>query len=140
MYSLFVMKGLIDASSPMLHRRPETEDSVIECINREIKPILEVFDRARETIGSTVDLPIPTIVVIGDQSSGKSSVLESISQIVLPKGTGCVTKTPLVIHLRQGEQQEAKIYREDKPEGKEIVEMDEVDQAIIRLTKELVGD
>ena len=108
-------------------RRPDTEDSVIESINREIKPILEVFDRARETLGSTVELPIPTIVVIGDQSSGKSSVLESISQIVLPKGTGCVTKTPLVIHLRQGDKEEAKIYREDKPEAKETVLMEQVD-------------
>lgn len=40
-------------------------------------------------------------MVIGDQSSGKSSTLESLSGIELPKGTGTVTRAPLEIQLRQ---------------------------------------
>lgn len=43
---------------------------------------------------------MPTIVVIGFQSSGKSSVMEGISQVNLPKGDGCVTSAPLVLQLR----------------------------------------
>ncbi|GAA6067973.1 interferon-induced GTP-binding protein Mx1-like, partial [Tachysurus ichikawai] len=31
---------------------------------------------------------LPAIVVIGDQSSGKSSVLEALSGVALPRGTG----------------------------------------------------
>lgn len=58
----------------------------------------------REVIGNDKLLhgviKIPTIAVIGIQSSGKSSILESISQIELPKGTGCVTRCPLVLQLR----------------------------------------
>jgi len=46
---------------------------------------------------------LPMIVVIGDQSSGKSSVLESISRIALPKGEGMVTRCPLVMQLRNTE-------------------------------------
>ena len=50
------------------------------------------------------EIVIPTIVVIGDQSHGKSSVLENIARINLPKGTGCVTKAPLELKLRRREE------------------------------------
>ncbi|CAI6344367.1 unnamed protein product [Macrosiphum euphorbiae] len=43
---------------------------------------------------------LPQIVVVGTQSSGKSSVLESIvGKSFLPRGTGIVTRTPLVIQM-----------------------------------------
>ncbi|KAJ9560800.1 hypothetical protein OSB04_005960 [Centaurea solstitialis] len=44
-------------------------------------------------------ITLPTIVVVGDQSSGKSSVLESLATIELPRGSGTVTRVPLVIRL-----------------------------------------
>ena len=34
------------------------------------------------------DLALPAIAVIGDQSSGKSSVLEALSGVALPRGSG----------------------------------------------------
>uniref|UniRef100_A0A3Q0R860 Dynamin N-terminal domain-containing protein n=1 Tax=Amphilophus citrinellus TaxID=61819 RepID=A0A3Q0R860_AMPCI len=34
------------------------------------------------------DLALPAISVIGDQSSGKSSVLEALSGVALPRGSG----------------------------------------------------
>ena len=42
---------------------------------------------------------LPSIVVVGDQSSGKSSVLESLSGIVLPRGQNIVTRCPLVLRM-----------------------------------------
>lgn len=43
---------------------------------------------------------LPTIVVLGGQSSGKSSVLESIvGRDFLPRGSGIVTRRPLVLQL-----------------------------------------
>eukprot|EP01117_Protostelium_nocturnum_P014930 TRINITY_DN5737_c0_g2_i1.p1 TRINITY_DN5737_c0_g2~~TRINITY_DN5737_c0_g2_i1.p1 ORF type:complete len:714 (-),score=237.94 TRINITY_DN5737_c0_g2_i1:584-2725(-) len=48
--------------------------------------------------GSPIDLP--QIVVIGSQSSGKSSVLENIvGKDFLPRGSGIVTRRPLVLQL-----------------------------------------
>lgn len=48
--------------------------------------------------GETVDLP--QIVVVGSQSSGKSSVLETIvGRDFLPRGAGIVTRRPLVLQL-----------------------------------------
>lgn len=45
-------------------------------------------------------LELPQIVVIGSQSSGKSSVLENIvGRDFLPRGTGIVTRRPLILQL-----------------------------------------
>lgn len=56
-------------------------------------------DLVFNTIGSdTIDLP--QVVVVGSQSSGKSSVLENIvGRDFLPRGTGIVTRRPLILQL-----------------------------------------
>ena len=54
-----------------------------------IRPILDVFDKVRRILKDE-EIDLPKIVVVGDQSSGKSSVLESITGISLPRGTGTV--------------------------------------------------
>ncbi len=47
-------------------------------------------------------LSLPQICVVGGQSSGKSSVLENIvGRDFLPRGSGIVTRRPLVIQLIQ---------------------------------------
>ncbi|KAL1190881.1 Phragmoplastin DRP1E [Cardamine amara subsp. amara] len=45
---------------------------------------------------------LPTVAVVGGQSSGKSSVLESIvARDFLPRGSGIVTRRPLVLQLHK---------------------------------------
>lgn len=46
-------------------------------------------------------IDLPALVVVGDQSSGKSSVLESISGVDLPRGDGIVTRVPIILRLRK---------------------------------------
>jgi|EP00505_MAST-04D_sp_SCG-Rhode-Island_P003266 dynamin 1-like protein len=62
-------------------------------------PIINKLQDVFNAIGeSPIDLP--QIVVVGSQSSGKSSVLESIvGREFLPRGSGIVTRRPLVIQL-----------------------------------------
>ncbi|KAL7745980.1 vacuolar protein sorting-associated protein 1 [Sorochytrium milnesiophthora] len=68
------------------------DSSLIKLVNR----LQDAF--ATVGVASTVDLP--QIVVIGSQSSGKSSVLENIvGRDFLPRGTGIVTRRPLVLQL-----------------------------------------
>ena len=47
-------------------------------------------------------LSLPKIAVIGDQSSGKSSLIEAISQIKVPRGDGKCTRCPMEVRLRSG--------------------------------------
>ncbi|PNX95541.1 dynamin-related protein 1e-like, partial [Trifolium pratense] len=47
---------------------------------------------------------LPSVAVVGGQSSGKSSVLESIvGRDFLPRGSGIVTRRPLVLQLHKVE-------------------------------------
>jgi dynamin 1-like protein len=61
-----------------------------------VSKLQEIFFRTK--VPFNVDLP--QIVVVGGQSSGKSSVLESIvGRDFLPRGTNIVTRRPTVITL-----------------------------------------
>lgn len=53
-----------------------------------------------QNVGQTGALTLPSIVVIGSQSSGKSSVLEAIvGHEFLPKGSNMVTRRPIELTL-----------------------------------------
>jgi hypothetical protein len=46
------------------------------------------------------EIDLPQIAVVGSQSSGKSSVLENIvGRDFLPRGSGIVTRRPLILQL-----------------------------------------
>ncbi|PIA19341.1 hypothetical protein COEREDRAFT_37725 [Coemansia reversa NRRL 1564] len=63
-----------------------------------LKTVRQDGDESKESGGSALQLP--SIVVIGSQSSGKSSVLEAIvGQEFLPKGTNMVTRRPVELTL-----------------------------------------
>ncbi|XP_072513003.1 interferon-induced GTP-binding protein Mx3-like, partial [Salminus brasiliensis] len=71
-------------------------------LQNEVRPFIELIDSLR-VIGIDKDLNLPSIAVVGDQSSGKSSVLEAISGVALPRGSGIVTRCPLELKLRKKE-------------------------------------
>lgn len=56
-------------------------------------PSFNLIDKALSQAGLDDKIKLPKIAVIGSQSSGKSSVLESIAGFdFLPRGTGLVTR------------------------------------------------
>ncbi|XP_053561883.1 interferon-induced GTP-binding protein Mx1 [Bombina bombina] len=65
-----------------------------------IRPCIDLIDSLR-ALGIEKDLGLPAIAVIGDQSSGKSSVLEALSGVTLPRGSGIVTRCPLELQLKK---------------------------------------
>ncbi|XP_075449820.1 interferon-induced GTP-binding protein Mx2-like isoform X2 [Ascaphus truei] len=65
-----------------------------------IRPCIDLIDSLR-ALGVERDLALPAIAVIGDQSSGKSSVLEALSGVTLPRGSGIVTRCPLELKLKK---------------------------------------
>ena len=55
-------------------------------------------------------IDLPSIAVVGSQSSGKSSVLEAIvGEDFLPRGTGIVTRCPLKLQLINDSSYENKV-------------------------------
>ncbi|KAM3124580.1 hypothetical protein ACQ2H7_002168 [Candidozyma auris] len=85
-----------DDDEPLDLENDETTDDMLNLTRQmiEIRNILSAVDPQSET------LKLPSIVVIGSQSSGKSSVLEAIvGQEFLPKGSNMVTRRPIELTL-----------------------------------------
>ncbi|KAK5582902.1 hypothetical protein RB653_004491 [Dictyostelium firmibasis] len=71
-----------------------------EPIGSSLLPIINKLQENASLIGSEITLP--QIIVVGSQSSGKSSVLENlVGRDFLPRGSGLVTRRPLVLQLYQ---------------------------------------
>lgn len=65
-----------------------------------VRPYIDLVDKLR-SLGVEKDLNLPAIAVIGDQSSGKSSVLEALSGVALPRGTGETKKKNFLSLINQ---------------------------------------
>ncbi|XP_037269801.1 dynamin-1 shibire isoform X2 [Rhipicephalus microplus] len=63
-------------------------------------PIVNRLQDAYAQLGASLTLDLPQIAVVGGQSAGKSSVLENfVGRDFLPRGSGIVTRRPLVLQL-----------------------------------------
>lgn len=72
------------------------EDDQMMVLTRKMIEIRNIL----QTVGQSSTLTLPSIVVIGSQSSGKSSVLEAIvGHEFLPKGSNMVTRRPIELTL-----------------------------------------
>jgi hypothetical protein len=74
--------------------------------NKEMAPLIGLVNTLQAAFalsgGTAPPIALPQIAVVGGQSSGKSSVLEAIvGRSFLPRGSGIVTRRPLVLQLRR---------------------------------------
>eukprot|EP01018_Ginkgo_biloba_P023436 Gb_17328 [translate_table: standard] len=80
-------------------------DSLISLVNKLQRACTSLGDYGEESALPTLWDSLPAIAVVGGQSSGKSSVLESIvGRDFLPRGSGIVTRRPLVLQLHKTEE------------------------------------
>eukprot|EP00249_Psilotum_nudum_P016137 c25674_g1_i1 orf=335-2170(-) len=77
-------------------------ESLIGLVNRIQRACTALGDYGGDNALPTLWEALPSVVVVGGQSSGKSSVLESIvGRDFLPRGSGIVTRRPLVLQLHK---------------------------------------
>lgn len=85
-------------------------------------------------LGISHDVPLPELVLVGDQSAGKSSVMSGLANLDLPRSDGTCTRCPLHIRVSRNTDWScrvslAKEYRYMPPEnGRPITENDVTDQ------------
>uniref|UniRef100_A0A3Q1I3Q4 Dynamin-1-like protein n=1 Tax=Anabas testudineus TaxID=64144 RepID=A0A3Q1I3Q4_ANATE len=76
-------------------------------------PVINKLQDVFNTVGADI-IQLPQIVVVGTQSSGKSSVLESlVGRDILPRGTGIVTRRPLILQLVHIDQEDRRKTNEE---------------------------
>jgi len=83
--------------SPLL---PATTSSLDALQTADQRKILNIVDSLRQC-GIDDIIPLPQLVVCGDQSSGKSSVLEAITEIPFPRKENLCTRFATEIVLRR---------------------------------------
>lgn len=112
---------------------------IVSSYNDRIRPLLDAVDRLRNLMVMDEGIELPTIVVVGDQSSGKSSVLESLAGISLPRGQGICTRVPLIMRLQHHSNPQPELFLEFN--GK-VVNTDEenISEAINLATDEIAGN
>ncbi|XP_003972969.1 dynamin-1-like protein isoform X2 [Takifugu rubripes] len=114
-------------------------------------PVVNKLQDVFNTVGADI-IQLPQIAVVGTQSSGKSSVLESlVGRDLLPRGTGIVTRRPLILQLvhvdagdarknddtgRQGEEWGKFLHTKNKI----FTDFDEIRQEIENETERLSGN
>ncbi|KAI9181052.1 hypothetical protein LWI28_010907 [Acer negundo] len=77
-------------------------ENLISLVNKIQRACTALGDHGEESALPTLWDSLPAIAVVGGQSSGKSSVLESVvGKDFLPRGSGIVTRRPLVLQLHR---------------------------------------
>ncbi|KAG6684796.1 hypothetical protein I3842_12G080600 [Carya illinoinensis] len=80
-------------------------ENLISLVNKIQRACTALGDYGEASALPTLWDSLPAIAVVGGQSSGKSSVLESIvGKDFLPRGSGIVTRRPLVLQLHKSEE------------------------------------
>ncbi|XP_014856409.1 PREDICTED: dynamin-1 isoform X3 [Poecilia mexicana] len=108
--------------------------------NRGMEDLIPLVNRMQDAfsaIGQNANLDLPQIAVVGGQSAGKSSVLENfVGKDFLPRGSGIVTRRPLVLQLMNSPTEYAEFLH---CKGKKFTDFDEVRQEIEAETDRITG-
>ncbi|XP_068433937.1 dynamin-2 isoform X3 [Clinocottus analis] len=100
-------------------------------------PLINKLQDAFSSIGQSCNLDLPQIAVVGGQSAGKSSVLENfVGRDFLPRGSGIVTRRPLILQLVNNKAEYAEFLH---CKGKKFVDFDEVRLEIESETERITG-
>uniref|UniRef100_A0A667XGC5 Interferon-induced GTP-binding protein Mx n=1 Tax=Myripristis murdjan TaxID=586833 RepID=A0A667XGC5_9TELE len=100
-------------------------------------PLINKLQDAFSSIGQSCNLDLPQIAVVGGQSAGKSSVLENfVGKDFLPRGSGIVTRRPLILQLVNNIAEYAEFLH---CKGRKFVDFDEVRAEIEAETDRITG-
>ncbi|XP_030582493.1 dynamin 3a isoform X2 [Archocentrus centrarchus] len=100
-------------------------------------PLVNRLQDALSSVGESCNLHLPQIAVVGGQSAGKSSVLENfVGRDFLPRGTGIVTRRPLILQLLSDNTEYGEFLH---CQGKKFTDFDEIRKEIEAETRRLTG-
>lgn len=121
-----------------------TSQPLFSSYNEKIRPILNTVKKLQHLKVIQEGVSVPNIVVIGEQSSGKTSVLESLAGVRLPSGSGysICTRIPLIIRLKDHQDPVLpdEFVLEYGNEKVKIMDESQIANAIDKATVEIAGN
>merc|ERR1712223_754191 len=100
-------------------------------------PIINRMQDAFTKLGVPMMIDLPQIAVVGGQSAGKSSVLENfVGKDFLPRGSGIVTRRPLILQLINGQSEHGEFLH---CKGKKFMNFNEIMKEIEDETDRVTG-
>eukprot|EP01024_Parvocaulis_polyphysoides_P006511 TRINITY_DN11766_c0_g1_i1.p1 TRINITY_DN11766_c0_g1~~TRINITY_DN11766_c0_g1_i1.p1 ORF type:complete len:806 (+),score=150.48 TRINITY_DN11766_c0_g1_i1:124-2541(+) len=111
--------------------------SLIGSSDAQIGKILDTIDDVARIIGTDSGISVPQIAVIGDQSTGKSSLIESMVGRELPKGSKLTTRCATRLQLRKSEEESFRIEYGGQAK-REIADGDSIADEIRQATNQLI--
>ncbi|CAH8833103.1 unnamed protein product [Trichobilharzia szidati] len=101
-------------------------------------PLVNKLQDAFASLNLPLNLDLPQIAVVGSQSAGKSSVLENfVGRDFLPRGSGIVTRRPLILQLVHDKSVEYGEFIHCK--NKRFTDFDEIRREIEQETERVTG-
>ena len=109
--------------------------------NEGMENLIRIVNKLQDAftqMGSQFGIDLPQIAVVGGQSAGKSSVLENfVGRDFLPRGSGIVTRRPLILQLVNDNQEYGEFLH---LRGKLFVDFDEIRREIEAETERTTGN
>jgi GTP-binding protein EngB required for normal cell division len=110
----------------------------------EAQPKLDAIEQIRADLKAE-NIEVPGIVVAGAQSAGKSSLLESLSNVNLPSGENITTRVPLILRLEhKANVSERYALIGDNPDletfGTKVKNLENLPSKIVEITNRIAGN
>ncbi len=106
----------------------------------EYRDRLSKLEKIRSIISNDTIIKLPQFVVIGDQSSGKSSVLSEISGLTFPTKSGICTKCPIIVHTKLNNDLDEQTFEISCNDKSEVINFNELNQKITEYQQDNIGD
>lgn len=104
----------------------QEQDQGLEFVGLKVKLLVDAINDLRQ-FGLDHVIQLPELVLVGDQSHGKSSLMSALTEVQLPKGLGICTRCPANIKTSPADTWSCKIsleqyFRYENPRGRAINE------------------
>jgi GTPase SAR1 family protein len=134
---------------PANHNSTQEEDSFFHSsfkdIGKKLKACNDTLGELQQ-LGVSHDVQLPELVLVGDQSAGKSSLMSGLAHLDLPRSEGACTRCPLHIRVSRNTEWSCRVwlrkeYIYSPPIGRQILDTDVTQQdPFFPWTKKQSGD
>lgn len=122
------MANQVNVASPPGHEEVSFQASFQGIASKSLKAYNDTLGEL-QGLGVSHDVPLPELVLVGDQSAGKSSVMSGLANLDLPRSDGTCTRCPLHIRVSRNTEWSCRVslskeYEFNPPVDRPITESD----------------